>query len=78
VVRRVQNLRKEADFNLDDRIVTTYQADDELLQAIETWRDLIAAETLSVELTAAPPSEGSHVGEDRVEGQLLTLSVRRV
>ena len=25
VVRRIQNLRKEADFKLDDRIITTYQ-----------------------------------------------------
>ncbi|MCP4529702.1 MAG: class I tRNA ligase family protein, partial [Delftia sp.] len=30
VVRRVQTLRKDADFDLDDRIVTTYETDAEL------------------------------------------------
>ncbi|RLC64142.1 MAG: isoleucine--tRNA ligase [Chloroflexota bacterium] len=77
VVRRVQNLRKEAGFNLDDRIVTTYQADVELAEAIEAWRDFIAAETLSVELRAGPPEEGATIGEDRVAGHSLRLGVRR-
>jgi isoleucyl-tRNA synthetase len=78
VVRRVQNLRKEAGFNLDDRIVTTYQAGEALAQAVEAWRDFIAAETLSVELLAGPPDEGVAVGEYRVDGQALTLGVRKV
>ncbi len=77
VVRRVQNLRKEAGFNLDDRIVTTYQADGELAEAIEVWRAFVAAETLSVELRAGPPDEGATVSEDRVAGHTLGLGVRR-
>ena len=77
VIRRVQNLRKEADFNLDDRIITTYQASDELAQAIETWREHIAAETLSVEFVAGPPSEGAAVGEDQVDGHPLKLGIRK-
>jgi isoleucyl-tRNA synthetase len=78
VVRRVQNLRKEAGFNLDDRIVTTYQTGGELAEAIEAGRDFIAAETLSVELRAGPPDEGAAVGEDRVNDHLLKLGVRKV
>ncbi len=78
VVRRIQNLRKEAGFNLDDRIVTTYQAEGELAAAIEAWRDLIAAETLSVELRAAPPAEDATARAERIGGQALTLSVRRI
>jgi len=77
VVRRVQNLRKEAGFNLDDRIVTTYQAEGELGEAVEAWREFIAAETLSVELRAGPPDEGATVGEDRVDGHPLRLGVRK-
>jgi isoleucyl-tRNA synthetase len=79
VVRRVQNLRKEAGFNLDDRIVTTYQAEGELAEAIEAWRDFVAAETLSVELKAgSPDEEGATVSEDQVGGHRLRLSVRQV
>ncbi len=77
VVRRVQSLRKEAGFNLDDRIVTTYQADGELAGAVEAWRDFIAAETLSVELRAGLPEEGVTVGEDHVSGHPLSLGVRK-
>jgi isoleucyl-tRNA synthetase len=77
VVRRVQNLRKEAGFNLDDRIVTTYQAEGDLAEAIEAWRDFIAAETLSVELRAGPAEEGIMVGEKRVAGHTLRLGVRK-
>jgi len=78
VVRRIQNLRKEAGFNLDDRIVTTYLAEGELAEAVEAWREFIAGETLSVELRAGPPDEGAVVGEDRVGGYSLRLGVRRV
>ena len=79
VVRRVQNLRKEADFDLDDRIITTYQAEGELAEAIEMFRDYIAAETLSVELVAGSPEEDSvAVDEDQVEGHLLRFGVRKV
>ena len=77
VVRRVQNLRKEAGFNLDDRIVTTYRTEGELAEAIEAWRDFVTAETLSVELRAGPPEEGAAVGEDRVADHSLTLGVRK-
>jgi isoleucyl-tRNA synthetase len=79
VVRRVQNLRKEADFELDDRIVTTYQAEERLAEAIEAWHDYIAAETLSAKLTQGPPDEDADdaIGEDEVEGHWLRLGVRK-
>jgi isoleucyl-tRNA synthetase len=78
VVRRAQNLRKEAGFNLDDRIVMTYEAGGELAEAVEMWRDFIKAETLSVELRAGPPDEGATVGEDQVSGHRLRLGVHKV
>ncbi len=78
VVRRVQNLRKEAGFNLDDRIVTGYQAEGELAVAIEAWRDFIAAETLSVEFEDGLPDEGGFAGEDRIDGDLVKFNIRRV
>jgi isoleucyl-tRNA synthetase len=77
VIRRVQNLRKEAGFNLDDRIVTRYQAKEELAAAIKAHRDLIATETLSVDLQAGPPEERSVVGQDQIDGHTLILGVRQ-
>ncbi len=78
VVRRIQNLRKAANLELDDRIVTHYQAEGKLAEAIEAWREYIAAETLSVELRAGEMEPGMAVAEDRVDGMPLRLGVRRV
>jgi isoleucyl-tRNA synthetase len=79
VVRRVQNLRKEAGFELDDRIVATYQAEGELNEAIAVWHDYIAAETLSVALQQGQPEAAEHdaVAEDEVAGNRLRLGVRK-
>jgi isoleucyl-tRNA synthetase len=79
VVRRIQNMRKEADFELDDRIVTTYQAEEGLAEAIEVWHDYIAAETLSVDLREGPPDGDvdDAIGDDEVEGHWLKLGVRK-
>ncbi len=77
VVRRVQNLRKEAGFELDDRIVAVYQAEGELAEAVEAWKDYIAAETLAVALRAGDPEPGMHVGEFQVDGLALRVGVRR-
>jgi isoleucyl-tRNA synthetase len=77
VVRRVQTLRKEADFDLDDRIVTTCEADDELGAVVAQWADYIRAETLSDELLVGPPREGAHSASFQVEGHPLTLGVAR-
>jgi isoleucyl-tRNA synthetase len=78
VVRRIQNLRKEAGFNLDDRIVTGYRAEGEVAVAIEVWRDFIVAETLSVEFEDGLPEEGGFTGEDRIDGDLVKFNIRRV
>jgi isoleucyl-tRNA synthetase len=77
VIRRVQNQRKEAGFDLDDRIVTFYQAEDELAEAIEDWRELIAAETLSTELRQAKPGKGMSRGRFNVAGHSLEVGVRK-
>ena len=78
VVRRIQNLRKEADFNLDDRVATTYEADETLTQVFSDWRDFIADETLSNQLRAAPPETDAVQSEDNINGHSVRLGVRRV
>jgi isoleucyl-tRNA synthetase len=77
VVRRVQSSRKDADFNLDDRIKTVYQAEGDLAEAIAAWHDFIAAETLSVELVAGEPSKDAVASEHRVGDYALRLGIVR-
>jgi isoleucyl-tRNA synthetase len=78
LVRRVQTLRKEANFQLDDRIVTFYDADQELCQVVEEWSDYIRAETLSRDLVPGQvPDDLSRRESFRLDGHRLTLGVRK-
>jgi isoleucyl-tRNA synthetase len=77
VVRRVQDLRKRADFRIEDRITTFYGADGKLAEAIAAWADYIKAETLTEELTAADPPHGLVTDKVTIDGDALTLAVRR-
>jgi isoleucyl-tRNA synthetase len=78
VIRRVQSLRKEADFELDDRIHTVYQAEGELVDAIRAWQEVIASETLSVRFEPGAPERGMHDEAFEVDGYRLRLGVERV
>src|SRR5690606_28876702 len=60
VVRRVQIMRRDADFNLNDRIMMAYTASKLLAQAIEQFADYIRAETLSDALVESKPNSDYH------------------
>ena len=77
IVRWVQEMRKNAGFNIEDRITTCYQASGQLAEVFATWAEYIAAETLTTRLLDAPPLEGAHVEEHELEGEKLILAVKR-
>ncbi len=62
-VRQVQQQRKEADLEIEDRIVISFQADNaELQAALKEWADYIQSETLADRLqesTELPPDAKS-------------------
>ncbi len=49
-VRGVQDARKSAGYRIEDRILTTYEADPEVVAALEIHRNYVMTETLSDEL----------------------------
>jgi len=57
-IRRVQELRKQAGYELTDRIVVQYRAEGALAEAIAAFHDLIASEVLADVLEPAEPCEG--------------------
>jgi isoleucyl-tRNA synthetase len=78
LVRRIQTLRKEADFQLDDRIIAYYQAGDELEAVIHEWKEYIQAETLSLELVPGPLPEDAERRESvSLGGMGLLLGVKK-
>ncbi|GAC1335084.1 MAG: isoleucine--tRNA ligase [Candidatus Dormibacteria bacterium] len=78
LVRRVQGLRKEAGFNVEDRIELAWNADGEAAAALRDWQQHIAAETLAVRFEAGPPTgEGAFESSFRLEGSEVRVAIRR-
>jgi isoleucyl-tRNA synthetase len=79
LVRRIQTLRKEADFQLDDRIATTVDAGDEMQAVVTEWSDYIKAETLSLELaTGSMPDDAEALASFQLDGCPVSVGVRRL
>ena len=77
LVRRIQNLRKAAGFDISDHIATYYQGPPRLRAVLEVHADYVRQETLSDELTEGPPPEGAHSEEQKLDGEPITLAVQR-
>jgi len=68
VVRAIQQARKDADFDVSDRIKTTLSAAADVLGAVATHEELVKSETLSLELELQESHSLSNsvaVGEDQ-------------
>jgi isoleucyl-tRNA synthetase len=78
LVRRVQETRKQAELNIDDRIELWWRAEGELAEAFAAWGERIAEETLARRLAPAGGDlpEGLFERDLRVEGQPLWLGLR--
>ncbi len=78
-VHRIQGLRRSANFEVTDHIETWYDGPDELSQVMRGgFSDYIREETLSDLVSVGPPPEGAQSETAKIEGQEITLAVRRV
>jgi len=77
-VRRIQTLRKDADFEISDRITVSYQAGEKVRAAVETYRDYIQTETLADALIEAAPENGARSEAFEIDGESVVIGVRRV
>jgi isoleucyl-tRNA synthetase len=72
-VRRVQEARKQADFEIADRIRLIYSCSAKLKYAIECFKDYIKDETLSVELDGENVPNILPNLSDEFDGETLTI-----
>ncbi len=78
VIRRVQNLRKTADFELSDRIEIVYSdASEGIKVALEQFNDYISSETLADSLTAGDVSAEFESETVELKGESLKIGVKR-
>ena len=61
LVNRIQNIRKEKDFNVTDRVVVTLEKHPAVLPAVELFHDYIKGETLATDLVLREAMNGEKV-----------------
>ncbi|MEA4906598.1 MAG: isoleucine--tRNA ligase [Anaerolineaceae bacterium] len=76
-VRRVQDLRKQADLDISDRIQVCYQATPLLSEAVEDFRDYIMAETLAVRMQSCAVGDGYASASDAFDAEQVTVGLQR-
>ena len=77
MVSKLQNMRKDAGFEVSDRIEVTYEAGDELAAAIEAGRDFIMQSVLATSFARGAAPEGAVSQEWDLNGKKAVLSVRK-
>ena len=74
VIRVVQQARRDADLNVSDRIALTVSAAESVTEAVNTYRNFVAAETLATSVTfGAVDGFSGEVGD----GEPVTVAVTR-
>lgn len=78
IMRKIQQARKTADFQMDDKITLEIACDGALLEALNAHKDMIVSETLTKNLNilalSAEP-KGKHTETSDIDGQVLKLGV---
>jgi isoleucyl-tRNA synthetase len=75
VVRRIQDLRKQADLSVDDRIKLQYDASPRLEEAISANRAYLESETLAVNIQNSESPTGDAVAQHEFDGESLTIAL---
>jgi len=77
IVRHLQVMRRAANFNVADYIVTYYQAGEPIEQVVADFADYIRQETLSQELIDGYPPSGAYTEKYRISGNDILLAVKQ-
>nr|MBS0038327.1 isoleucine--tRNA ligase [Saprospiraceae bacterium] len=76
LVNRVQNLRKDSDFNVTDKIVIRLSENELLQKALENFGDYVKSETLAREITFTSETRGEEA--ELAEAGAVRIEVERV
>ncbi len=77
MVRRLQNMRRAANFDVADHIITYYQSAEAVKQVVADFSDYIKRETLSREIVDGFPPNGAYAEKHRILGDDILLAVQK-
>ena len=75
IISKIQTMRKEADFEVMDRIKVTYEGSEKAEAVFEKNNTLIAGEVLADEVVKAQPD--GYVKEWKINGEAVTMGVEK-
>ena len=76
VVSKLQKMRKDAGFEVTDRVDVRYECGDKLAEAIEAGREMISRGTLAVTLARGGADDSFVSAEWNINGEKAVLAVR--
>jgi isoleucyl-tRNA synthetase len=74
-VRRIQDLRKQAELDIADRIRLYVTATPDLIAALQAHREYVMGETLAIELNESEPPTEAATGEAWFDGQWVKFGI---
>lgn len=77
VVRHIQEMRKEANYEVSDRILLRIKASDDLKRAVQEYADTIKNETLADELQAEGDLEWDLQKDFLIDGNQVKLALKK-
>ena len=75
IISKVQTMRKEADFEVTDKIKVTYEGSEKAEAVFAKFAAEIGGETLAVSVEKAAPA--GYVKDWKINGEAVTLGVER-
>ena len=75
IISKVQTMRKEAGFQVMDKIVVTYEGTEKAEKVFADNASTIAEETLALEVTKAAPA--GYTKEWKINGEAVTIGVEK-
>ena len=78
LISKIQTMRKDADFDVTDRIAVTIEADDKLSAIAEKGAEDIKRGVLALSVTAGAPGEGAVSQEWNINGEKAVIGVKVV
>ena len=77
VISKVQTMRKDAGFDVTDRIYVTCQGDADVESAVRQYQPMIEKGVLALEVAMAPAPDGAYAQEWDINGKNAVLSVKK-
>ncbi|MCD6481607.1 MAG: isoleucine--tRNA ligase [Thermoplasmata archaeon] len=74
IIRRIQEMRKEMDLEMEERIEVEMDANEEML---EGWLEYVKNETRSREIRFVAEPKGEHVKKWKIDEKEITIGIRR-